>query len=210
MTQPKIAVIGAGIIGRTLARQWTAAGYPVVFGARSPDDASLIEFTTGIGADRDTVNNAISSADVVLVAINGGAMELAVPAMAAALGSKIVIDATNNTGAATMNSIGLISEHAPAAKVYRAFNSLGWENFANAEYDGVNGDMLYAGPDGPDQETVEQLISATGLRPIRVGGVTKSDIVDNFTKLWFTLAFEQGLGRGVGFKILTRDIKEAG
>lgn len=128
--------------------------------------------------------------------------------MAAALGGRIVIDATNNTGGATMNSIALIGEHAPAARVYRAFNSLGWENFADADYDGVNGDMLYAGPAGPGQETVEQLIGATGLRPIRVGDATKAGIVDDFVKLWFTLAFEQGLGRGVGFKILTRDLRE--
>ena len=207
MTHPKIAVIGAGIIGRTIARRWTEAGFPVTFGARSPEDADLTDYADSIGAARGTINAAITSADVVLLAINGAAMEQAVPAMAAAIGHKIVIDATNNTGGGTMNSIALINEHAPAARVYRAFNSLGWENFADANYDGVNGDMLYAGPADPGQETVEQLIGATGLRPIRVGDAAKVGIVDDFVKLWFALAFEQGLGRGVGFKILTRDLK---
>lgn len=206
MTQPKIAVIGAGIIGRTLARRWTEAGYPVTFGVRSPDNADLASYASGIGAGRDSINDAIAAADVVLLAINGAAMEQAVPAISAAINNKIVIDATNNTGGAAMNSLALISEHAPAARVYRAFNSLGWENFADADYEGVNGDMLYAGPAGPGQETVEELIGATGLRPIRVGDATKVGIVDDFVKLWFALAFEQGLGRGVGFKILTRQI----
>ncbi|RKR29966.1 NADPH-dependent F420 reductase [Arthrobacter oryzae] len=206
MTQPTLAVIGAGIIGRTLARRWTEAGYRVTFGVRSPDDADLTAYANRIGAGRDTINGAIAAADVVLLAINGAAMDQAVPAMSAAIENKIVIDATNNTGGATMNSIALISEHAPAARIYRAFNSLGWENFADADYQGVNGDMLYAGPAGPGQETVEELIGATGLRPVRVGDATKAGIVDDFVKLWFTLAFEQGLGRGVGFKILTRDI----
>lgn len=206
MSQPKIAVIGAGIIGRTLARRWTEAGYPVTFGVRSPDDADLTGYANAIGAGRDGINAAIAAADVVLLAINGAAMEQAVPAMAAALGNKIVIDATNNTGGTTMNSLALISRHAPAARVYRAFNSLGWENFADADYAGVNGDMLYAGPAGPGQETVEELIGATGLGAVRVGDATKVGIVDDFVKLWFALAFEQGLGRGVGFKILTRDI----
>lgn len=208
MTQPKISVIGAGIIGRTLARRWTEAGYPVVFGARSPDDAGLREFAAGIGADRDTINSAIDSADVVLVAINGGAMEQAVPAMATALAGKIVIDATNNTAGTTMNSVALISRHAPDAQIYRAFNSLGWENFADADYAGVNGDLLYAGPAGAAQETVESLIGATGLRPVRVGDTGKAGIIDDVTRLWFTLAFEQGLGRGLGFKVLTRDVTD--
>jgi len=42
----------------------------------------------------------------------------------------------------------------------------------------------------------------------RVGDATKAGIVDDFVKLWFTLAFEQGMGRGLGFRILTRDIKK--
>ncbi|MGO4227246.1 hypothetical protein AB4Y72_00100 [Arthrobacter sp. YAF34] len=41
---------------------------------------------------------------------------------------------------------------------------------------------------------------------VRVGDATKVGIVDDFVKLCFALAFEQGLGRGVGFKILTRDV----
>jgi len=204
MSQPKIAVIGAGIIGLTLARRWTEAGYPVTFGGRSPHDADLTGYANGIGAGRDSINAAIAASDVVLLAINGAAMEQAVPAMSGALDNKIVIDATNNTGGATMNSVALISGHAPAARVYRAFNSLGWENFADPTYDGVAGDMLYSGPEGPGRRVVEGLIEDTGLRPILVGDNDKVGLVDDFTKLWFALAFERGLGRGLGFKILTR------
>ncbi|MGY3320900.1 NAD(P)-binding domain-containing protein [Arthrobacter sp. TE12232] len=120
MIQPKIAVVGAGIMGRTRARRWTEAGYPVVFGVRTPDDANLADFANGIGAARDTINDAIASSDVVLLAINGAAMEHAVRAMAAALDHKMVIDATNNTGGTAMSSIALISDHAPDARVYRA------------------------------------------------------------------------------------------
>jgi len=64
--------------------------------------------------------------------------------------------------------------------------------------------MLYSGPAGEAQAAVEELITATGLRPIWVGDNDKAQIVDNFTALWFTLAFERGLGRNLGFKLLTR------
>ena len=64
--------------------------------------------------------------------------------------------------------------------------------------------MLYSGPAGEAQGIVEELIGAAGLRPIWVGDNDKAQIVDNFTALWFTLAFESGWGRNLGFKLLTR------
>jgi 8-hydroxy-5-deazaflavin:NADPH oxidoreductase len=97
-----------------------------------------------------------------------------------------------------------LAEYAPRARLFRAFNSLGWENFADARYGDDTGDMLYSGPAGEAQHTVEELIAATGLRPVWVGDNDKVQIVDNFVALWFTLAFERGWGRNLGFKLLTR------
>jgi 8-hydroxy-5-deazaflavin:NADPH oxidoreductase len=51
---------------------------------------------------------------------------------------------------------------------------------------------------------VAELIDATGLRPIWVGDNDKARLVDDFTALWFTLAFERGWGRNLGFKLMTR------
>ncbi len=64
--------------------------------------------------------------------------------------------------------------------------------------------MLYSGPAGDAQQLVAELIKATGLGPIWVGDNDKVQVVDNFVALWFTLAFERGLGRNLGFKLLTR------
>lgn len=204
MAHTTIAVIGAGVIGRTLATRWAEAGHTITFGARTPDDPDLVAFAQGIGASVAPINEAIAPSDVVLLAINGAAMEQAVAAMAPVLDGKTVIDAANNIGGPVANSLALIGSVAPQAHVYRAFNSLGWENFADAVYGETAGDLLYSGPAGPTQDVVESLIAATGLRPIRVGDNDKVDLVDGFTRLWFTLAFEQGLGRGLGFKLLIR------
>lgn len=103
-----------------------------------------------------------------------------------------------------MNSLRLIAEHAPDAHLYRAFNSVGWENFADSRFGDTDADLLYTGPSGPSRQLVETLIEATGLRPVLVGDNDKAAIVDNLASLWFALAFGQGLGRNLGFKILTR------
>ena len=205
MPATKIAVIGAGVIGRTLATRWRQAGHTVAFGVRNPQDPGLRAFAQGIGAGAAAIGEAGAAADVVLLAVNGAAMGDVVTTHGAALAGRTVIDAANNlTGTGPLNSLALLDEHAPGARVYRAFNSLGVENFADADFGGTSGDLLYTGPAGPSQAVVETLVGDTGLRPVRVGDNDKAGIVDDLARLWFALAFEQGLGRNLGFKILTR------
>jgi 8-hydroxy-5-deazaflavin:NADPH oxidoreductase len=81
---------------------------------------------------------------------------------------------------------------APGALVARAFSSLGWENFAEPNLDGVAADLLWCGPDGAAEARVEGLISEVGLRPVRVGGLDQLGLVDMLVGLWFALAFGQG------------------
>jgi 8-hydroxy-5-deazaflavin:NADPH oxidoreductase len=204
MPSTKIAVIGSGVIGRTLATRFAQAGHAVTFGARTPDNPDLKTLAAGIGAQVTDIATAIDGAEVVLLAIRGPAVAEAVPAFGPRLDAKIVIDATNNVGAPSLNSLAVLAEHAPGALLFRAFNSLGWENFADSGYGEDNGDMLYSGPEGQAQTTVAELIDATGLRPIWVGDNDKAHLVDDFTALWFALAFERGWGRNLGFKFLTR------
>jgi predicted dinucleotide-binding enzyme len=126
-----------------------------------------------------------------------------VAALGGALGGKVVIDATNNMGGGSVSSVDAIAAAAPDADVYRAFNTLGWENFADPTFGGVHADLFYAGPDGPSQATAERLIADVGLRPIRIGGADKVPLLDSVLRLWFALASEQGMGRHLAFKVLT-------
>jgi predicted dinucleotide-binding enzyme len=199
----KIAVIGAGIIGRTLAARFAEAGHTVTFGSREPGSPELIETAGRLGVGVSDIPAAIEASEAVVWAIPGAAMPEAVAEHGHRLDGKIVVDATNAVGAPVPNSLGPIARHAPGAKAYRAFNSVGWENFADPRYGDIDGDLVYSGP-AEEAATVETLIAATGLRPVRVGDNDKAEVVDNLAALWFALAFGQGMGRGLGFKILTR------
>jgi predicted dinucleotide-binding enzyme len=119
------------------------------------------------------------------------------------MNGKIVIDATNNVRSAKMHALDTLAEAAPSAKLFRAFNSLGWENFDQPDFDGVAADLFYCGVDDPEaRAVVDTLISAVGLRPIRVGGLDQIDIVEGVTRLWFALTRGQGMGRHLAFKVL--------
>jgi predicted dinucleotide-binding enzyme len=49
---------------------------------------------------------------------------------------------------------------------------------------------------------VEALIRQVGLRPVWVGDNDRIQVVDALGALWVTLAFRQGLGRRIAFKLL--------
>jgi predicted dinucleotide-binding enzyme len=135
-------------------------------------------------------------------------MDETVTMLAADLAGKIVVDAANRIGArlgdqSVMNSAAALADHAPTASVFRAFNSLGWENFDQPEIGGVQADLLFAGPDGDGRVAVEQLIADVGLRPVYVGGPEAVPLVDALGGLWGALAFGRGMGRRLFFKVVT-------
>lgn len=197
----EIAVLGAGNIGATLARKWTAAGHQVTLASRTPDAPTFAALASGIGAGTATHADAVAGAHVVVLALPGEAVGAVVETLGSALDGKVVIDATNHIGAAEMNSIATVTRVAPGAVPARAFNSVGWENFAEPDFNGVRADLLWCGPAGDDGRLIEALVTDVGLRPVRVGTLDQLHLVDMLASLWFALV--HGGTRHLAFKILT-------
>jgi predicted dinucleotide-binding enzyme len=200
----KIALIGSGMMGKTLAAKWDAAGHEVVFGSREPARKQAERSPENTDIPFETIPDAISHSQVVVFVIPGGAMKDVIQANAEGLDGKILIDATNDLQGPSASHVESLTASARTAKVFRAFNSLGWENFANPTFGTIAADLFYCGPDSTDaQQTFEGLVSDVGLRPIRVGDLDKVGVVDSVLTLWFTLASGRGMGRHLAFKVLT-------
>lgn len=198
-----IAILGAKIIGSTLGRKWTRAGHKV-FGVRNVRNPEVQDLAKELESTVGTAEEAIAFGDVVVFAIPGNAMDETIQTFGQALNGKIVIDAANRMDGGPMNSAASFAAHAPGVYLFRAFNSLGWENFENPQFGNIQADLFYCGPGDETQATVEQLIHEVGLRPIRVGDINQVQLVDMIGSLWFALAFGQNLGRHLAFKVLTR------
>jgi 8-hydroxy-5-deazaflavin:NADPH oxidoreductase len=200
-----IAVLGAGNIGGTLGKKWIGAGHEVRFGVQNPEgkhaQALHAEFgnQVAIGTPGDVLQGKL---DVVVIALPGGAVEATAQQYAAELNGHIIIDAANRMGEDSLHNLAPFQQYAPQAQVYRAFNSLGWENFAEPSFDGIQADLFYCGPDGDAQTTVEQMISDVGLRPVYLGGSERMGLLDSVAGLWFALALGQKKGRHLAFKVL--------
>jgi 8-hydroxy-5-deazaflavin:NADPH oxidoreductase len=202
----QIAILGVGHIGGTLGQKWAKAGHGIVFGVRDPEaKRDSIKFEPDqVKVEFAEILPAIDQGEVVVIAIPGQAAAQLAADHARAFDGKIVIDASNNLRDDEMNCLGALQQGAPNAKVFRAFNSLGWEIFAQPEFDGQPADLLYCGADDIEaQRIVENLIADVGLRPVRVGDLDLLNEVDGLVRVWLALARNLGHGRHLAFKVLT-------
>lgn len=205
-TKLTIAVLGAGNIGGTLGRKWVAAEHKIAFGVSDPNGSRAQSLRAELG-DKATIGSLAdvlsTNPDVVVMALPGGAMETTITTYASQLDGRIIIDATNRMGGGAMNSFATFREHTPRAHIFRAFNSLGWENFADPLFNGVQADLIYCGSEDESRAIVEQMIADVGLRPAYLGDVDQVGLVDSVASLWFALALGQKKGRHLAFKVLT-------
>jgi predicted dinucleotide-binding enzyme len=183
-----IAVIGTGNIGSTIGEAWRRAGHDVAFASRSPEPPRTV-----------AIPGAIAAAEVVLLAVPGGAVPELLAEYGAALDGRVVIDATNDVGGERLHHAEAYGEHAAGARFVRAFNTLGWEMFADPRIGGETADLFWC---GPDDAALERLIADVGLRPVRVGDIDAIDVVDGAGRLWLTLVFRQGRPRRLAFRML--------
>jgi predicted dinucleotide-binding enzyme len=188
----RIAVIGKGNIGGSLGSKWLAAGHDVAYGARDAGGEG-----PG-GAPVQGIGDAITDADVVVLAVPGKVVADVVTEHGAALDGKTVIDAVNRIGAPEFDARAIIAGAAPQARYVRAFNSLGWENFA----DPMPGTNLFFAADPDARATAQELIKAVGLEPAFVGDAGATGTVDALLPLWFALVRQNGGNRRLALRII--------
>jgi 8-hydroxy-5-deazaflavin:NADPH oxidoreductase len=202
-----VAVIGAGIVGRTLAAGWARAGHHVVLGSRQPDSDQLRQAVADTGAQRAARPvDAVTDADVTVLTVPGDQVADLVTALGEVLRGRIVVDSTNSLqpNAVALHSTDLL--RAAGATSFRAFSTTGWEQMARPVFGDERSDLPYAGPDTAARATVARLVEDIGFRPVWLGdGPEALAITDSLTRLWFHLAFTQGWGRRLGWRLLTDD-----
>src|SRR3954471_5755107 len=91
----RIAIVGAGHIGSALARHWVALGHDVtIANSRGPD--TLRDVAAQTGAEPVTVEEAVGSAELVVLSIPQKAVAALPKALFAGLGPDVIVVDTNN------------------------------------------------------------------------------------------------------------------
>jgi 8-hydroxy-5-deazaflavin:NADPH oxidoreductase len=203
----KIAIIGAGNVGGSLGKAWAKAGHYIVFGVRNPGKGKtqppLAEI--GVGATSMTLPDAARSTDIIVLATPWPAVPDAINAMGDLRG-KLLIDCTNPLSLNGDGSLSLshgsttsgaeeIEKLATGAQVVKAFNTYGWENFADSSYPnaaGLKPIMFYCGDHDAAKVTVHQLAADLGFDPIDTGGLGMARSLEPLALLWIRLSIREG------------------
>src|SRR6478672_9993786 len=172
----KIAVIGAGRIGGTLAARLVAAGHEVaISNSRGPE--TLRDAVDGARAM--TVEDAARFGEVIVVSIPFGRYR-EVPADA--VDGKLVIDTNNyyperdghfpelDNGSTTSSE--LLQSHVPGAQVVKAFNAISWTNLRDSGRPAGDPERLgipLSGDNERAKRTVAELIDEIGFDPVDAG-----------------------------------------
>jgi predicted dinucleotide-binding enzyme len=207
----RIGIIGAGSVGGALGRGWVRAGHEVTFGVRdasAPKIRTLVEET---GARAASVGEAAAGAEVVVLATPWEATRDAIQ-IADGLSGKIVFDCTNPL-APQLSGLALghetsageqVASWAPGARVVKVFNTTGANNMANPDFNGVAATMFYCGDDADAKAVAAQLASDLGFDPVDAGKLDQARYLEPLAMLWIRLAYVQGMGREIAFKLMKR------
>ena len=206
-----IGIIGAGNVGGTLGRRWARNGHRVMYASRQPDSEKMRALLADSGANARAASNQEtgSASEVILVATPWDAAADALR-HAGNLSGKVVIDATNPLAGLDGLAFGCgdsaaerIAREFPAAKVVKAFNTVGSNIMADPTFAGRVA-MFYCGDDAEAKKKVKPLIEELGFEALDAGPLNQARVLEPFAMLWISLAYKCGYGREIAFEFLRR------
>jgi hypothetical protein len=150
-----------------------------------------------------SIEETVAFAKVIIIAIgwqNG--LEDALKSIADWSG-KILIDTTNRFNSDSPTSAAEDIVQLTKAPVIKAFNTLGAEHMDEPIFGDTPASMFVAG-DEIARAKVIPLISEIGFDVIDAGGMENTLRLEALAGLWIELAYRQGFGRDVAFKLLRK------
>jgi 8-hydroxy-5-deazaflavin:NADPH oxidoreductase len=195
-----IAIIGGGAVGSALGSLLHNAGRKFVIGRRSDGGGAL---------PAATIEQAIDAADIVILAVPFTAARQLLPAHAARLAGKILVDATNPLNEdwsplllGEENSAGEeVARLVPEARVVKAFNTI-FADVMRPDRQSRNGQRVsafVASDDDAAAEEVSALAQAAGFEPVWAGPMASARWLEAMAHLNIRLAVTLGGGTDAAF-----------
>ena len=185
------AIIGTGNIGGAVARHLVTGGESVVLAARDESHANALADELGPLARAASVEDAITGADAVVLALWLDTIRELIPQHARLLEDKVVVDPSNPIGfdenGQPMRTLpegqsagSVVADLLPAGAHYvKAFGTLGADALAgSANREPRRVVLFYATDDDAAATTIERLIHAAGFDPLKAGGVADAGRIE--------------------------------
>jgi predicted dinucleotide-binding enzyme len=200
----RIAVLGTGMVGRTIATKLVELGDEVTMGSRTADNENAREWVAGAGAGaaQATFADAAARAELVFNCTGGAvAVEVLCSAGAANLAGKIVVDVSNpldfsrgrppTLSVCNTDSVGeLLQREFPDARVVKTLNTVNAAVMtAPASVPGSH-TLFISGNDAAAKETVKGILKNFGWPPdaiLDLGDITAARGQEMYMALWLRL-----------------------
>jgi predicted dinucleotide-binding enzyme len=207
----RLAVIGAGTVGRAVGERWAKGGHAVIYGVPDPKRAKYAD----LGSERvRRVGEAVRDADVIVLATPWAATRDAIAA-AGDLAGRIVIDCTNPLRFTPAEGLHLevgftnsggeqVAQWARGAHVFKTLNQTGAETMADASAFEPRPVMFVAGDSAEHKPKVLSLVTELGFEAIDAGPLVNSRLLEPHAMLWIDQALTRGAGRGFAFAVVRR------
>ena len=181
----RIGVIGAGMIGGTVAKLWADAGHEVKIASRHPEELKPLAAKIGGRTSAGTPLEAADFADVVMLTVPLAAVPALARDLAPALAGKVVLDTGNayeqrdgdaarQATAHAKGSAGWAAAMFPGARWVKAFNSVYFKVLeSKAHQDGDRVGIPLAGDERDAVDLAAGLVRDAGFDPVIVGELAR-------------------------------------
>jgi len=207
-----VGFIGIGNVGFAIANRLQKLGHHVIIGNNNPASDSMRKALERNPAFTATdVQQMVDAADVVFLATPFGTNKQVLKEVR--FNGKTLVDCTNPVGPGITHGLKsersgaeAVQEWAPDARVVKAFNIYGYENFADNTFPAYNvlPVMLIAGNDADAKDRVSALISEMGFMPKDTGKLDQALHLEHMTLLWVKMVRANGHNPGFVWALLEK------
>jgi predicted dinucleotide-binding enzyme len=193
----RVAILGSGEVGQTLASGFLKHDHEVVVGTREPK--KLLEWSAKHPeAQIREPSDAVRSSEVIVLAVKGSAASAALrTAGAANLAGKTVIDATNPLAdvppvdgvlkfftSLDDSLMEQLQREFPEARFVKAFSSVGRLSMVNPHFPDGKPTMFICGNDETAKNVVIQILDQFGWETADMGSARAARAIEPLCMLW--------------------------
>jgi NADPH-dependent F420 reductase len=207
----KISIIGTGRLGSTLGKIWAHKGHTIMFGSHDPQKAKKLANSIGPNVKGGSYEEASKFSDVIILAVPWSGAKESIK-ISGDLKGKIIVDSTTTAAPHLGGSSIIISPSAAekvakwavGAKVIKAVHTIGVESLNKVLFGSQQASLFVCGDDFEAKSKVKQLGIDLGFEVIDAGPLRNARLIEPLAKLWIELAYNQGMGTDIAFKLLRR------
>ncbi|MCE3011855.1 MAG: NAD(P)-binding domain-containing protein [Proteobacteria bacterium] len=210
-----VGFIGTGKVGGTLAKSLGAKGHTIYLSSRDPRSFSVKNLAGAIGVNASvySIQEVILKSDIIIMATPWASTASIVQQFANQLEEKILIDCTNplkpdlsglELGHTTSGG-EVLQALVPKAKIFKAFNTTGFNISEFPVLESRKAVMFFCGDDSSSRHIVRDLVDEVGFEAVDAGPMASARLLEPFALLWIQCAYKFGLGRDFAFGLLRKN-----